>query len=184
MARQLDRLELAALAYLLLPLLVWLAGYLRLPLALPCALGCLWPAWHCLRARQRVALAITQGEWLGLAVIALAWVSLSGLLAPFHLNEDWVARMAVLRDLTMLDWPVRYADGLLLRCPLGYYLVPALIGKVSNMEGARGALWLYTVAGTWLFLLLLVSANRARARHAWVAIAGLAVFFSGMDVIG
>jgi hypothetical protein len=89
---------------------------------------------------------------------------MSGLAPGFFLNWDWMTRMSVLRDLVAGDWPAGYrlpgeAD-LVLRCPLGYYLVPALVGKLTSLAGARLALWCWTALGTALFLALLLSANR------------------------
>ncbi|MGW8394655.1 hypothetical protein [Pseudoduganella sp. HUAS MS19] len=186
-ARELDLLELLAVAYLILPLLVFLLGWLRLPYALPLSLALLPALSRIWQTRQRCAVLLSRRELLAAAGVTVVWVSLSGLLPGFFLNLDWLTRMSVLRDLVVGAWPVAYKlpDGeLILRCPLGYYMVPALVGKLSSLQGARIALWLWTALGTALFLFLLLGANAARKPGAWRSALLIAVFFSGMDILG
>lgn len=186
--RQLDRLEMLAIGYLCLPLPVFLFGWLWLPYALavtaPLALT-LWPCW---RDRRRGVPSLTRPERGAVTAVAVMWTILAGLAGGLHLNPSWLARMAVLRDLVALPWPVVYAgqDGvpLLLRSAPGYYLLPALAGKLSNLDGARLALWFWTAGGAALFLALLVGANSARRQNGWMPAMAVAVLFSGMDLAG
>ncbi len=186
-AREFDLLELLAAAYLLLPLLVFLLGWLRWPYALPLSLALLPALYRAWQARQRRAALLSRRELLAAAGVTLVWVSMSGLMPGFFLNPDWLTRMSVLRDLVVGSWPVGYSlpDGeLILRCPLGYYMVPALVGKLSSLHGARIALWVWTALGTALALFLIVGANPARKSGAWRSALLIAVFFSGMDILG
>lgn len=185
--RQFDRLEMLAVAYLCLPVPLFLLGWLRLPYALALlallALA-IRPLW--INSERQTPLP-TRPTAVAAAAVALAWVVLSGLAGGFHLNTDWLTRMSLLRDLVVADWPVTYdrtdQAGLILRCPLGYYLVPALAGKLSSLDGARLALCAWTVLGVWLFLLLLLDAPVLRRRGMALALL-VAVLFSGMDVVG
>lgn len=186
-ARELDLLELLATAYLILPLLVFLLGWLRWPYALTLSLGLLPALYRVWQARRRRTGWLSRRELLAATGVTLVWVSLSGLMPGFFLNLDWLTRMSVLRDLVAGAWPVAYSlpDGeLMLRCPLGYYMVPALVGKLSSLHGARIALWLWTAVGTALFLFLMLGANAARKPGAWRPALLIAVFFSGMDILG
>jgi hypothetical protein len=185
---QFDVLEWLAAGYLLLPLLVFLLGWLRWPFALAMGAALAPALYHAWRGRVRRPAGLSRTEVLALAAVAISWVSMSGLAPGFFLNWDWMTRMSVLRDLVAGDWPAGYrlpgeAD-LVLRCPLGYYLVPALVGKLTSLAGARLALWCWTALGTALFLALLLSANRARKPAAWCAALLIAIFFSGMDIAG
>lgn len=186
-SRELDALELLAAAYLLLPLVVFLLGWLRWPYALALGLSLLPALYFAWRARQRRAFGLSRPEWLGVAGVTIAWVSLSGLSPTFFLNWDWLLRMSVLRDLVVGSWPLGYSlpDGeLILHGPLGYYMVPALIGKLSSLHGARIALWCWTALGTALFFALMLGAKADRKPGAWRSALLIAVFFSGMDIIG
>jgi hypothetical protein len=136
---QFDVLEWLAAGYLLLPLLVFLLGWLRWPFALAMGAALAPALYHAWRGRVRRPAGLSRTEVLALAAVAISWVSMSGLAPGFFLNWDWMTRMSVLRDLVAGDWPAGYrlpgeAD-LVLRCPLGYYLVPALVGKLTSLAG-------------------------------------------------
>lgn len=185
--REFDALEFLAAAYLLLPLLIFQLGWLRWQYALPLSVGLLPALYRTWTARRRGAAALSRAEWLGVAGVSIAWISLSGLTPGFLLNLDWLTRMSVLRDLVIGNWPVGYSlpgGELILRCPLGYYMVPALVGKLTSLHGARVALWIWTALGSALFLALMLGANAKRRPGAWRSALLIAVFFSGMDIVG
>ena len=187
--RQLDTLECSAAAFLLLPLLIFFASWLRWPWALALLGLAALSSWAVLRQRQPVS-----GPPLGprvsalMAGAALLWVLLSGLLGPLALNTDWFVRLAVLRDLSRGAWPVGYGavDGgdLMLRFSLGYYVVPALAGKLLGDGAARLALGLCTSLGVLLFFALAVGASTVRRAGPVAAWLLLLIAFSGMDVLG
>jgi hypothetical protein len=192
--RQLDRLELIAVSYLTLPVLVFLLGWLYWPFAL--GLGALALIAWVLVARQcqlqpAELSALTPATWLAIAGVSALWVSLSGLAGDFRLNSDWAVRMSVLRDLTVGAWPISYGQqeghDIILRLPMGYYLVPALLGKImgASEEAARLALWLWTTLGAALFLGLILGSLHGR-RPVWQIVVMLlgVVAFSGMDIVG
>lgn len=189
--RQLDRLELVAISYLFLPILILLLGWLDWPFAI--GLGFLASlSWVFVAQRHRpLSSPINRWHWIIIACLAILWVSLSGLAGHFHLNTDWDFRMSVLHDLTAGSWPVGYGifEGheIILRLPMGYYLTPALIGKLlgGSEEAARWALWAWTSLGGALFMGLAIHSLPA-PRHTWQTAALLlgVVFFSGMDIVG
>lgn len=120
-----------------------------------------------------------------LIAFAAAWTSLGGAGHLFHANAiDWVPRYGVLRDLVVNDWPPRYLDfngnELLLRAPLGYYLVPALLGKLAGIDWAD----LFLLLWTWLGVSLIFLANvgGTPGKRLWVLILFAAA--SGMDIAG
>ena len=102
----------------------------------------------------------------------------------FFQTNDWTVRDAVLLDLTRNPWPVAYdVDGDLMgiRAPLGFYLIPALIGKAFGVWTAEYALLAQT--GLMLGLLLhIFSLSVSEGRHRWLVV-GLFVAFSGMDAV-
>jgi hypothetical protein len=192
-SRELNQLEWLSVSYLCLPILVFLLGWLRWPYALILGLLTLI-GWATVSHRRTLNWpSLNRWGWLGITIVACAWVALSGLVSPFFLNADWLVRMSVLRDLTVGGWPVGYGtldadhQNLLLRLPMGYYLVPALLGKVLGGTEAAGRwmLALWTVLGAFLFLAMTVanSQGEGRWRGLWIPLL-LAVGFSGMDVIG
>lgn len=188
-ARQLDTLELAALAYLLLPLVVFLGTWLRWPVALVLEGLLGLSVWSVARhSRPAAGLPLPARLWLLAGAVALAWIALSGLAGYLPLNRDWNVRMAVLRDLTVGEWPVSYGpvEGgeAVLRFSPGYYLVPALFGKWAGVEAARTMLALWTLGGVLLFFGLVLGESAERRAPLVALLLAVLVLFSGMDCAG
>ena len=182
-----DGILVLALAYLALPNLIFVFGWFLLPVALVlCAamLHFLFKAvgpkpisWDAGYSRQAVLLILAT---------SLAWAAFGGGSHFVYANPDWVVRDAVLGDLVFAEWPLNYvtAEGvnLILRSAIGYFLPPALFGKLFGVAHLDLAIYLWTAAGVMIFLLLLPLPGQA----GWRLASGLllVVFFSGMDFVG
>ena len=117
------------------------------------ALAGLVPLWSAPAARPpRRTLAAA-------VVAALLWSSLSGAGHFFDAGTalNWPIRDAVLRDLVLLHQPVSYGlqDGVatILRAPIAYYMVPAMLARLAGVHWASVLLYLWTALGVLLFLL-------------------------------
>lgn len=182
-----DGVLVLALAYLALPNLIFVFGWFLLPVALVlCAtmlhflfktVGAKPITWDAGYSRQAVLLILAT---------SLAWAAFGGGSHFVYANTDWVVRDAVLGDLVFANWPVNYvtAEGvnLILRSAIGYFLPPALFGKVFGVAHLDLAIYLWTTTGVMIFLLLLPLPGQA----GWRLASGLllVVFFSGMDFVG
>lgn len=179
----------AALVYLALPSFAFLTQWVVMPaggalaallfgtlLYVRRAYGCRFDATQA-EARRRLALCL---------IVALAWVALGGIGHAVFTNSDWQVRDAVFRDLALTGWPLNYgADGndlALLRTPPGYYLIPALVGKVFGLAALNPAVFLWTALGVFLFLALVTAGCRS-LRDAAILVAVITLF-SGMKFIG
>jgi hypothetical protein len=184
-----DPLDRAAIAYLTLPLVIFLWGWFEWWAALPliaCAAFALrplvarWPA-------SGTRLAVTPLQLTVAIVIGCGWSAFGGTDHWVFANADWHIRDAVLHDLVVSPWPVGYGllDGKesLLRAPVAYYLPAALVGKVAGLSMAHLTLALWTAMGATLFLLQVLSLTRSRLSTA-VLVAAVVVFFSGLDIVG
>jgi hypothetical protein len=182
-------LDAAAVAFLALPLGIFLIGWLELWVALPLLVALVyalrplsaasheWRLQRCLAGWQ-VALAIAVG---------CAWTSFGGTGHWVFANADWHIRDAVLHDLVTGAWPVGYGakDGVptLLRAPLAYYLPAALVGKAAGLAAAHVALTIWTALGATIFLMQVLSLMPVKVAAALASMA-LIVSFSGLDVVG
>lgn len=178
--------ESTAFIYISLPFVVFLLGWLVQPLGAGCAVLYLWASWRFLQ-RKRID-RIGEVSWpvlIGVAAIALAWASMGGAGHLFYANPfDWGPRFALVRDLVVAPWPVSYlkgADLLLLRAPLGYYLVPSLLGKMVGVELVDLLLFGWTALGVMIFFL--VAFPRAGFWRSMLAIIAF-ILASGGDVLG
>ena len=183
-----SRLDDWLLVYLFLPVPIFLLGFLLPWAGVPAAVFAL-VAFVIFRPFG----STDKPRWCGqllvgsavLVVFAAAWTSLGGAGHIFHANGiDWVPRYGVLRDLVVNDWPPRYLDEsnneLILRAPVGYYLVPALLGKLSGIAWADLFLLLWTWLGVSLFFLANFAGTLGRRLSALILFAAA----SGLDIVG
>jgi hypothetical protein len=193
----LDLLDRLAVIYIVLPLPIFLFGWLDLWAAVPLAL-CVSYSLKPLAASLPARPWPISGTPLAVAVaVGCGWSVCGGTGHLVFANADWHLRDAVLHDLVTGRWPVGYGAGAqsLLRAPIGYYLPAAVIGKAAGLLAAHAALAVWTAAGVVLFLMQVLSptaaqpggpsaAGNARGLVGALGAAGVIVLFSGLDVVG
>jgi hypothetical protein len=185
----LDLLDRVAIAYLALPLVIFILGWLELWAAVPlvaCVAYALKPLLRPASGRGK-NFPVTPLH-LTLAVgVGIGWTVFGGAGHLLFANPDWHIRDAVLHDLVISPWPVGYGvfEGKesLLRAPIGYYLPAALVGKFAGLSAAHMTMALWTAAGATLFLLQVLSLTPSRVVTAIMVVA-VVVLFSGFDIIG
>ncbi len=184
----------SAYLYLIIPTVIFLFGWLRLPIAILVFGLVAFGAWRALTGfgyGSRAGLASLTFLLPVLCIVGL-WVLLSGIDGFGFQNVDFDARNAVFRDLIGYPWPVRYdysaspplqqayGNSGALVYYLAYWLPSALIGKWLGWDAANHALFFWSVLGVLLSILLICRYNKA-----FLPITALAfVFWSGMDFIG
>ena len=188
-ARSLDLPATAALAYLGIPLSLFIVGWMRpmVSASLICLMVAgLWSARGLVTPRELFRLAGSTWHTLSLVLaVALFWASFGGGSHFVYANPDWLVRDAVLADLTATAWPPSYGttDGkeLILRSAIGFFLPPAVVGKFFGPDMLPFAMFFWTSAGIAVFFLLLpLPGDSLRLLGALAMI----VLFSGMDVLG
>jgi hypothetical protein len=178
-----DRITLLALAFLALPLLIFLATWLK-PMYAVAGIGLMLLATAAVAGRFRP-------EWPSrnltvLVLVALAWAAMGGGSHFVYANPDWHVRDAVLGDLAFSAWPPSYGfrDGHhdLLRSAIGFFLPVAAAAKLLGPQALPMLMFAWTGIGTLLFLLLLPLPREGLPG----LLAGIAIIvaFSGMDVLG
>lgn len=186
-ARPPDGLTAATLVYLLLPNLIFIAGWLRLEFALPLiALVLAGVVQFLRRDDMRWSIPYSTSSALLVVVIAFLWASLGGAGHFFQTNPDWVVRDKVLGDLTFSNWPPAYSvvDGVphILRSAVGFFLPAAVVGKLAGIGSVDITLYAYTAIGCSLFFLLLPLPSKPGPLLFGFLL--LTIFFSGMDYLG
>src|SRR5580658_2180228 len=152
----LDPLDRIAVAYLCLPLVIFLIGWLEVWAAVP-LVACVAFALRRLLAGLPIGgtrLPITPLQLTVAVAVGCGWTVFGGTDHLVFANADWHIRDAVLHDLVASPWPVGYGvlDGreTLLRAPLAYYLPAALIGKMAGLAAAHLGMAVWTAAGASL----------------------------------
>jgi hypothetical protein len=182
-----DGLTAIALSYLALPNLIFLFGWFRWPAALVLCGAMLHLLFRTLAMRP---LAWRQDYSAAAALFilatAMAWAAFGGGSHFMYANPDWEVRDAVLGDLVFAEWPVHYLSPggieLVLRSAIGYFLPPALFGRMFGIGHLDLAVYVWTGAGVLIFLFLLPLPRRAGWPLAWGLL--ITLFFSGMDFVG
>lgn len=178
-----DRISILALAFLGIPLLIFLATWLRPIYAVA---GIALTALAIGSVARRFQPNWPVGHLALIVVIALAWAAMSGGSHFVYANPDWIVRDAVLGDLAFSGWPPSYGvhDGRhdLLRSAIGFFLPVAAVGKILGPESLPIVMFTWTGIGTLVFLLLLPLPREDLPRFL-IAIS-IIVAFSGMDVLG
>lgn len=183
---QLEWPESLALIYLVAPLLIFFAAFVRIEIAI---LSCTYIAW------QLYAI-VRQTSWYGFIsfrkehfiylAFATLWVLLSGGTGDVHQNSDWIKHYSVINFLTQHPWPATAnIEGIgesVIRYAIGWYLAPSLALKLTDNQAQNLALTAWSVIGIFLFFSLLPDI----ARKGKLAIITPLVFivFGGADIIG
>lgn len=200
MGHKLDRIMYdISVIYIALPVFIFLAGWLRLVVAIPVCTVFLISVFLMMKNRPApVAWHLTKAQWRGIiaSLILLAiWVFLSGQGGFSFQNSDYQYRNAIFRDLINKSWPVIYANSSLdavsssiagasnlsiLTYYIAFWLPGALVGKLFGWYAANAFLYLWSFLGLVLITYFLF--RTLRNSSVWSVI--ILIFFSGMDILG
>jgi len=120
-------------------------------------------------------------------VVAVLWGALSGASHFFYAGNEtnWPIRDAVYRDLIVTPGAVEYREqngfATILRAPIAYYMVPALVARFAGIQFAPYLHYAWTTIGLMLFLLQ-VMPETPRWKPA-ILTAAVVVLFGGMDIL-
>lgn len=188
-----------AFVILALPFLVFSIGWLKWYWSIACVLAigaCLY--FGLIRDEDHIfeehTIEISWSVLFAIMAIALVWVWQSGIGGFWTQSEDFRYRNAIYRDIVLRDWPVIYpATGHALVYYIGYWLVPALLGKLVLLAGAEEAT-AFSIANTALFIwtffivmiifLLVMYTLKVSKGKTQLFVIGLFILFSGADIIG
>lgn len=181
------------LAYLGLPVVLWVWGWLAWPWAtllsvciIAACVGGIRPIGRVQEEwRRRQELSAQFPLWVVLVIVAIGclWSLYSGAGGFVYQNPDWDKHSAVLKDLIEAPWPVAYrleAGDIPLVYYLAYYLPAALVGKFAGWWWANVALLVWTALGVCLALHWFVLLVQKRP----LLSALIFVFANGLDFLG
>lgn len=187
---------------LALPFIVFAMGWLKwywAVVAIVATLFCVF--WGTLK-KEKGSPATAEDNCIGVKpmllilviAIALIWVWQSGIGGFWAQSKDYPWRNAIYRDIVLRDWPVYYDvyDGTLVYY-IGFWLVPALFGKLALFCGANDimafrvasvAIFVWSVLLIVLLFFLLITLFKADTMKKQMFVILGFVFFSGMDILG
>lgn len=171
--------------YLTLPILIFVIGWIKLPIAIICVPMILIALYRCMKnernAHEEFWSAndiIKFGAILG---IIFFWVYLSGIGGLCYQNSDQAVRNVIYQALVEYDWPVVSSDGSkALIYYIGFWFPAAVIGKIFGLTMGYWFQAVWSVAG--IFLVYYFICMRRKKVEYWPLF--LLIFFSGMDYLG
>ena len=184
-------LDKISIIYAMIPLFIFLLGFLKLPIAifssfiLFCVIGLFF------KTLKNSFLNFDKKFLFLIVTLAFLWCLLSGIGGVFYQSTDWHMRNAIFRDLINYSYPVYYDNGSALVYYIANFLPGALFGKVAlflNFSKETAFLvgnffnFIYCFAGLVLIFLQTCFYSKAnKLKDFWVIL--IVIFFSGLDIL-
>lgn len=172
--------EFAALAFLVLPLVVFFAGFAAWFVAGPALLSIAAVLYRCRPDGGRWP----RPGWRTVICLALSGLFLwsCGYLPPFGRSWDWLKHFAILNELARNPWPpINDEAHSYLRYALGYYLIPGLVARLFGERFIEPMVFLETWTGLSLVLLLALQKIKPARPVPFVMVF---LLFGGLDLVG
>lgn len=128
-------LSIFAIAYMYLPILIFVVGWTKPAVALIIILATGGSMFYCLRHQREKQIRFNKNDVVELFVLFLFFFALCVFCGQgdlFRQDYDWNKHHAVFRDLMNYEYPVVYDNDVLLTYYLGQYLVPSFVGKLCG----------------------------------------------------
>lgn len=187
--RPLHWAETSAVLYLVIPLFIFLASFVRFEIAVPACALIAFLAYDMVRQTLWREFLILRWESLYFLGLAAVWMWLSGGIGPLALtqNTDWAKHNLIINFLAEHSWPASeklpHFGTVALRYYIGWHLVPSLIVKLFHAPSSVLAASIWSIVGVFLFFSLLP--GLVGKRTALIVAAPLTfILFGGADIIG
>ena len=179
------KLLIAIYAYLGIPTIIFLLGWCRWYIGIPVCIITIISIF--LTVKEYKADISTSSlfdntdrkKWLAIGAILFCWLVLSGVGGYVWQNDDHWWRNTIFQLLVEKQWPVTSGEQGMVYY-IGFWMVPALVGKIFGIHAGFSAQFLWAFLGIALFYTLLCVWQKKVA--IWPLI--LFIGFSGLDVIG
>lgn len=189
-----------AIITLLIPNILFLMTWIRMPimvLSTSALIASFIMFTHNIKKQEISRESVSENEWETSVIVILAclacaalWTFFSGIGGFFYQNDDFYGRNAIFHDMLEHEWPVRFeGTSFALTYYIGYWIVPALLGKLCALFCGQEVLWiaanyfLYIQTVWFLFLVFLLYLSLLNIQTVIPACFFLFLFvmFSGMD---
>ena len=186
--------RLLLIAYLTLPFLIFVGGWMKLYIAIPVILLVLFCAWKVYQDMPELWLPeLTQDNLIKILFIIgvfAIWVYYSGIGKFVFQNSDHATRNGLFNILVQYDWPVindkilPENQGILSKTGMiyyiGFWLPSAVVGKVLGLRAGYYAQAVWALLGIVLTYFLIC--HYFKKLKVWPVF--VFIFFSGLDIVG
>ena len=165
-----DWLDLISLSYLYLPIAVFSLTWFKAYIGIPFILLCLVIIFRYVSGQNKETVINKNNIlWLIISMIILfAWCVFSGLGGFAQQTDDWQKHNVLLKTFINHSWPINISykgKSGVISYYIGDYLLPGLVGKISNFNVAQVCLLLWMFIG--LVLLSILIYRWINTNHGW-----------------
>lgn len=181
-----DILERLAVLYLLMPIIIFMLTWIKLPIGIVMSFILLigYGCYSQRTPRETEYLVLSIKALIGIVIFCLLWVISTGIGNFFVSGFDETWRNAVFRDLINYSWPVIYENGNSLVYYLFFWMVPAIVGKLFGWTVANIALVCWTTLGIILISGLIAKIVHVKAKAEIICLILIFWSWGGLDVVG
>ena len=178
-----------SIVYICLPIYIFLFYWTTLLVAVPGTIALTYSLFKCYQLNRCMMRPKLDFQSVAIVVfcatVASAWCLTNSLTPTSIPFIDYAKHEAILHDLITLPWPAAYfkedSNDTILRYSFAYYLIPAGFAKVIGIQFASVILYVWNLAGVFLFLAYVASLSKTKS-FAYIAIV-IAALFSGLDAL-
>ena len=188
----------AAICYVILPIIIFLIGWTRLWVALIGVAIFIFLAcriFFALSGSESFSFFSEKKIWIASLVVLAVWVLLSGIGGWAFQNQDFWARNPIYRDLSTYSWPVIYdlakepyhvqdvfgTGKVAFSYYFSWWLPVALISKIFHFGENGRCVLLYIWSLTGVFITLYLISRKLKKTS--LGIVAIFISFSGLDAI-
>ena len=174
--------------YLIIPIIIFLLGWVKLWISIPLSLALIIFAYKRLKKMKinlKNYLLENKKEIIIILLISLILIFLSGIGGFVYQNKDHLYRNAIFSELINNKWPIYISPGgeftkeVMMVYYFAIWLPSALIGKIFGMKIAYFSFYIWCVIGLFLFLNYLRKYNK----NNYLIPIILLIRISGLDII-
>lgn len=148
-----SRIDLFAIIWLLLPLTLFLLGWVINAISIPILVLLFYSLWELHRTRRRDAITFFLDRNFLCSVLLFGIILFfAGLTGNWEQHTDYGVRNDIFYDLVSKDWPTPLADGKYFIYYFQSWLPAALFGKMGGWSAANYAFYLWNLVGSALLI--------------------------------
>ena len=179
------------IAYIYIPIVIFLLGFVKIIFALPTILILgffLYKMEKSLEDRKKdeESLYIRKSMLIFIALLLIVFCVAIGWGGWFPQAGDWYKHNAVLHDLSERSWPVYYKEKefCMLTYYIGQYLIPALVGKITHsFHYAQVAMFTWGIIGVFIVYVNLVRIVKAKNLKMQILTLIILLLFNGATLL-
>lgn len=169
--------------YILSPIIVFALGFMRLQYGIILSAAVCAVIYFVIKQNKSdmSKVSVDKRTVIVMCIVIPLLMLVCGQCGIFAQTPDWHGRNAQLSDLVNNSWPVYYSDGSAYTYYFGFFLIPAVFGKIFGLHAAWFVQFLISVAGMMLIYLYLIKITKADTFRKQMFVLIVFLFFGNFE---